>query len=145
MRKVEMGTNEYTEVIAVDKEEFNANHEYKIVHRISNESKPTVDELERILNNRSILDHDILPDGQVLISYAKVNFQKGPIKENGVNGVHNEDLIAIVLDRLQSFQDSPYSCRENALAITKLEEALMWLRKRTDDRKKRGVEGTSTV
>lgn len=75
---------------------------------------------------------------------ASVHFQEGPIKECGVNGVCNEDLIAMVICRLEHFQKSPYSCRENALAITKLEEALLWLRKRTMGREKRGVEGTHT-
>ena len=74
-----------------------------------------------------------------------VTFQSGPIKENGVNGVANEDLISMVIMRLQSFQNSEYNCRENALAITKLEEALLWLRARTMGRDKRGVEGTSEV
>ena len=72
-----------------------------------------------------------------------MNFQNGPIKEAGVNGVMNEDLIAIVIDRMQGFQNGDFKCRENALALTKLEEALMWLRKRTQDREDRGVEGTS--
>lgn len=69
-------------------------------------------------------------------------FQEGPIQKNGVNGVQNEDLIAMVICRLEHFQQSDFSCRENALAITKLEEALLWLRKRTMGREKRGVEGT---
>jgi hypothetical protein len=34
-----------------------------------------------------------------------------------------------------------FPCRENALAITKLDEALLWLEKRTRDRVARGVEG----
>ena len=72
-------------------------------------------------------------------------FQKGAIKENGVNGVQNEDLIAICIDRLQAFQKGPFSCRENAVALTKLEEALMWLEKRTNDRKARNVEGTTKI
>lgn len=72
---------------------------------------------------------------------VKIHFQKGPIKENGVNGVQNEDLMAIVIDRLQHFQKGNFSCRENAIALTKLEEALLWLDKRTNDRKARGVEG----
>ena len=76
---------------------------------------------------------------------GKVNFQEGPIKENGINGVCNEDLILMVLTRLESFQSSDYRCRENACAITKLEESLMWLRKRTQDRETRGVEGTHTI
>lgn len=76
---------------------------------------------------------------------AQIDFQEGPIKENGVNGVTNEDLINMVLCRLQGFQKSEFACQENAIAITKLQEGLMWLRKRTNDRKARGVEGTSQV
>lgn len=71
-----------------------------------------------------------------------LHFQSGPIKEAGVNGVTNEVLIAIVTDRLRSFQASKYACRENALALTKLEEALHWLHTRTREREARGVEGT---
>jgi hypothetical protein len=72
-----------------------------------------------------------------------IRFQDGPIKENGVNGARIEDFIGIMIDRLNQFQNSEFRCRENACAITKLEEALMWLNKRTQDRKLRGVEGTS--
>lgn len=72
---------------------------------------------------------------------TKIDFQSGPIKENGVNGCQNEDLIGIIIDRLQGFQTGEFPCRENSIAITKLQEALMWLEKRTADRKARGVEG----
>lgn len=72
----------------------------------------------------------------------EVHFQEGPIKENGVNGVCNEDLIAMVICRLEHFNQSEFRCRENSMAITKLEEALLWLRKRTMGREQRGVEGT---
>jgi hypothetical protein len=72
-------------------------------------------------------------------------FQDGPINEAGVNGLTHEALIAIVIDRLQSFQKGPYACRENALALTKLEEAAHWLHHRTLARMQRGVEGTHKV
>jgi hypothetical protein len=72
-----------------------------------------------------------------------VQFQEGPILENGVNGVTNEVLLAIVRDRLARFQSGPYSCRENALALAKIEEALHWLHHRTLSRTERNVEGTS--
>lgn len=77
-------------------------------------------------------------------SYSRelVLFQNGPIKEAGVNGVTQEALLAIVIDRLRSFQAGPFACRENAIALTKTEEALMWLQRRTIARIKRGVEGT---
>ncbi len=76
-------------------------------------------------------------------TFTKISFQKGPVKETGVNGCHNEDLIAVVIDRLQGFQGGESKCRENAIAITKLEEALLWLSHRTNMRIARGVEGTS--
>lgn len=76
---------------------------------------------------------------------VKIGFQNGPIAEAGVNGISNESLLAIVEDRLSGFQSGKYSCRENALALTKLQEAMMWLHKRTRDRQARGVEGTSQV
>ena len=74
-----------------------------------------------------------------------VKFQDGPIKEAGINGITNEVLLAIVEDRLAGFQSGPYACRENAIALTKIQEALMWLLKRTRDRLSRGVEGTNQV
>lgn len=74
-----------------------------------------------------------------------VKFQNGAIKESGVNGVMNEDLIAMVIRRLECFQQTQFKCCENAVAITKLEEALMWLRKRTNGRELKGIEGTHEV
>lgn len=72
-----------------------------------------------------------------------VRFQNGPILEAGVNGISNESLLAIVEDRLKCFQAGPYSCRENAIALTKIQEAMHWLHHRTRERVARGVEGTS--
>jgi len=69
-------------------------------------------------------------------------FQNGPIAEAGVNGVTQEALLAIVIDRLRSFQEGAYACRENEMALTKIEEAMHWLHSRTLARMRRGVEGT---
>lgn len=71
-----------------------------------------------------------------------IEFQNGAIAEAGVNGLTHEVLLAILIDRLQGFQNGPFKSRENAVALTKLEEAAMWLAKRTRDRMARGVEGT---
>lgn len=72
-----------------------------------------------------------------------VGFQNGPIKEAGVNGVTQEALLAIVIDRLRGFQSGQFSSRDNAIALTHVEEALLWLKKRTYERIARGVEGTN--
>jgi len=79
------------------------------------------------------------------LDLCSIHFQNGPIKESGVNGITQEVLLAITIDRLRSFQNGPFKCRENAIALTHLEDALMWLQKRTRDRIARGVEGTTTV
>jgi hypothetical protein len=99
---------------------------------------------------------------------VNLRFQNGPIGKNedgstrleDCNGITNEALLAVVIDRLRGFQGvllhqkpsdpsarivAPFSCKENACALTHLEEALMWLQKRTLDRIKRGVEGTLKV
>lgn len=73
-----------------------------------------------------------------------LRFQNGPIAEVGTNGLTHEALLAIIVDRMQGFQAGPFACRENALALTKLEEAQHWLLHRTRTREARGVEGTHT-
>lgn len=74
-----------------------------------------------------------------------IKFQKGPIKESGFNGLSNEALLEVVIDRMRGFQSGPFKSRDNACALTHLEEAMMWLQKRTRERMARGVEGTHQV
>jgi len=50
------------------------------------------------------------------------------------------DLIKVGLHQLKFLNDK-FPCRENAITITKIEEALMWQDKRTQDRLLRNVEG----
>ena len=112
MRKVKIGSERFTKVFATDEPGYGgASHEYNVVNKQSKDV------------------------------YTMVKFQKGPVQEHGVNGCFNEDLIAIVIDRMRGFQYGDFPCRENAIALTKLEEALHWLDHRTKDRQNRGVEG----
>lgn len=73
---------------------------------------------------------------------ASLRFQKGSFTEDGPNGITNEALLAVLIDRLQGFQKGSLSCRENAIALTNLETALLWLKERKRDRQARGVTGT---
>lgn len=75
-------------------------------------------------------------------SVTKINFQKGPIKEAGVNGISGEALLAIVADRLECFQAGPYATADNASALSSIKNAIETLHKRTKERIARGVEGT---
>nr|WP_305118279.1 ABC transporter ATPase [uncultured Acetatifactor sp.] len=117
--KMDLLTSKYTKILVEENFKYNAPHNFRVIQAVD-ETMP-----------QAIL--------------ADIHFQEGPIKECGVNGVNNEDLINMVICRLEHFQNSEFRCRENACAITKLEEALMWLRKRTAARENRGVEGTHTV
>lgn len=115
MRELTIGTQRYTKVLCLDEPGAGgACHEYQVY--------PV--------------------DGQNALAFATVSFQNGAIKESGVNGCYNEDLIAIVIDRLQGFQSGKFTCGENEDALYHLNKALEYLRSRTDDRIKRGVEGT---
>lgn len=74
--------------------------------------------------------------------HATVLFQNGPIKEAGVNGVTQEALLAIIIDRLRGFQSGPYASVNNSNALSHCEAALSYLQARTRQRIARGVEGT---
>lgn len=84
-----------------------------------------------------------LEDDEVWEPMARIKFQKGPIKEKGVNGVTQEILLAIVADRLESFQAGLFACDDNQEALELVQKALTCLQKRTLARLARGVEGTS--
>lgn len=121
--KHDLLTEKYTQVWHEKDFKFNAPHHFRVLRPLSDEEAKD-------------------GDGAAFECLAKIDFQEGPIKENGVNGVNNEDLIAMVITRLEGFQNSEFNCRDNAIAITHLEDALLRLRKRTMGRENRGVEGT---
>ena len=81
-----------------------------------------------------------------------IDWQDGPLGRGAdrkePNGAFVEDVIAAAIDRLEFYQsasDGRFRCRENALVITKLEEALHWCDHRTQAREAREVEGTHTA
>jgi hypothetical protein len=93
------------------------------------------------------------PAGGVVVGTGlHINWQDGPLgtgmTRQTPNGAFVETVIAAALQRIQYYQTASggkFACRENALAITKLEEALHWLNHRTAAREARGVEGTHNV
>lgn len=93
-------------------------------------------------NHKYIISHY---NGERSVQNTLIDFQDGPIKEVGINGISNECLLAILLDRLEGFQSSAYSCHENQMALEKGQEMMMWLLQRTRLRMQRGVEGTHQI
>ncbi len=66
-----------------------------------------------------------------------LDFQKEPKGR----GLTNEILLAIVIDRLEAFQQE-VPCWQNKHALHDIRNALTYLKDRTTDRVKREVEGT---
>ena len=74
---------------------------------------------------------------------AEIRYQEGARNnENAIHGVTDQDLLEIVRDRLSGFVQGDMPTRETACALHHVEEALMWLNKRIEDRIERNVLGT---
>ena len=70
--------------------------------------------------------------------------QSDPIGEVGVNGLQALDMLKYVKCLFESLNEA-FPCRENAITITKIEEAIHWQDARTKDRERRKVEGQNKV
>lgn len=127
----------------------------KGVKEINGEKIVVMDELREQFPERftetGAMDHKwfeetIRPNSFIYVRNDKnslsFTLQNGPIKEAGKNGCQVVDIIAVVKHMIEEL-NKKFPCRENAMTITKLDEALMWQEKRTKDREKRNVEGTS--
>ncbi len=103
-------------------------HKYELSNFESKESKGQ--ELQFIEKEGKLVDIT-QEDGTAakLMTLATVN-----------DGTTNEEVLEALIDRMQYLQ-SKFPCKENACCITHMQEALMWLEKRTSDRLKRNVEG----
>lgn len=95
------------------------------------------------------VDADGNTGGTAAATGIDIAWQNGPLGRGAdrmePNGAFVETVIAIAADRIRFFNEASggkFACRENSLAITKLEEALHWLDHRTKAREQRGVEGT---
>jgi len=62
-----------------------------------------------------------------------------------VNGITNEVLLAVVIDRLQGAQEGSFKSEHNARAIAALQDAENWLARRTIERMSRGIEGRNVA
>ena len=89
-------------------------------------------------------ESEIMQNSIIYLSHDKntISFtlQNGPIKEVGVNGAQVETLIEAAKMIIEGLNKN-FPCRENAMVITKLDEALLWSMKRKLDMEKRNVEG----
>lgn len=73
--------------------------------------------------------------------FGWLKFQNGPYNEVGKNGVSDEALLELLIFRLEVFQKH-LPCQENERCLEYLRSAVLELRQRTRNRRRRGVEGT---
>ena len=119
MRTLEIGTQKYTKAEAMDeRSQGNANHYYRVI--------------------------TVVPTGEDCCVLSFIEFQKGPIKEVGVNGCQVDTLIHAVYTIISVFQDS-HPCVQNEAALEHFNKGLQALDHRKRERESRGVEGTNQV
>ena len=108
--------------------------------------------MKQKLHEKHVLDDNGNPAGGETDAIGiNIIWQNGPLGRDAErkepNGAFVEGVIQAAIGRLQFYQTASnkmFACRENAIAITKLEEALMWCEERTRRREEREVEGTHT-
>ena len=105
--------------------------------------------LQHVTGKHLVDEHGNPAGGATTGVGINITWQDGPLgrgkDRKEPNGAFVEGVIAAAVDRLECYQASQFRCRENALAITKLQEALQWLQWRTMQRESRAVEGTHQV
>jgi len=88
-----------------------------------------------------VVTNDGLKDAaDVMIDFCKGNKEDESVPRQ--EGFFTETLIAVAKKYLEENNVGDLATRETSMAITKLDEALMWIQKRADDRAIRGVQGT---
>lgn len=91
-------------------------------------------------NPKEFISIENIEDEKGVAPVVKFTIQSDPISEVGVNGVQALDMLKYTKCLFESLNDA-FPCRENALTITKIEEAIHWQEARTKNRIHRGVEG----
>jgi len=109
---------------------------------------PLEGSVKKVNSHQYILNEfTVGPKGLVLADKRELKIVRGStvIAENVVekqDGILVEQLLEVSAEYLRSVNVGEMRSRETSSAITKIEEALMWMKKRTDDRAGRGVLGT---
>lgn len=88
-----------------------------------------------------LVDNKGLKSGDdIIMSFCKGNKDDESVKRQ--EGFITETLLEVARLQLTAVNKGDLANRETSSAITKIDEALSWLNKRSRDRKKRGVQGS---
>ena len=81
-------------------------------------------------------------DERIRRGFISFTLQKGPVDEVGINGCFLQDVIEMLIEKIDIFNRGKLACRENSLAKTDLENAWYKLQMRRDAREREGVLST---
>jgi hypothetical protein len=106
-----------------------------------------------VVENHKTAANNLPAGGHTWATGIEIDWQDGPLvgadgKRREPSGAFVEDVVKAALGRMRFYQTASggrFACRENACAITHLQEALFWMHQRTADRVARKVEGTHQV
>ncbi len=106
--------------------------------------------MQQPILGRHYKDDDGNPTGGITQGIGiTINWQDGPLGRGPgrteQNGAFVEGIIAAAIDRIEFYQGSDFNCSENNEALDHLRSAISILKRRTEDREKRGVEGTHAI
>lgn len=82
-----------------------------------------------------------MQDGEGMLLKLCRGDKADPIKPRQ-EGLFTETLLQVCKTYLESVNVGELASRDTSMAITKIDEALMWINKRAEDRKLREVQGT---
>jgi hypothetical protein len=120
------GLNDRIEIYADDRDNNGASHAYRIVIDIT--------------GSRLAIESGCT--GKTDEPVARIQFQHGPRElDESTPGCTEAALYAVLIDRLESFQEGPFACHENAQQLEHLYAALALTKARADERASRGVLG----
>lgn len=99
----------------------------------------TLKEFQELTANKSAPDDftTLQIDGEDIVN---IKWQSGGTASTEKNGAFIEDILAVAYGQLKAYNTS-FPSRENSLALTKIEEAVLWLAQRKSEREHRGVYG----
>lgn len=92
-------------------------------------------------------EQDVKDGSPSLVSgeFFCIQFQSGPVREYGVNGVQVEDILEVLAKRLEGFQEGSFQNDYNDSALRNIRAAIGCMHARTAERVERGVEGKDEV
>lgn len=122
----------------------------RLIERLRNQRTSAVQDLASATNSNlhqaltreiDLIDLILGADAFLVIEGERECLEPDNIPPIHMQGGVRTEILAALAERLRGYQKGPMACRETAIAATKIDEAVLWLRARVDRRKREDVYG----